>query len=68
MARAGFQPEESVQLWRNMAEESPNRMPQFLSTHPSSTTRIRELEAQQATVQPLYQQARASGLAPNCRR
>jgi len=68
MAKAGFDPEESIQLWRNMAEESPNRMPQFLSTHPSSSNRIRQLDAQQSAVQPLYQQARSSGLAPSCSR
>jgi len=68
MARAGFRPEESIELWRNMAEESPSSMPQFLSTHPSSRTRIRELEARQSQVQPLYQQARAAGLRPDCNR
>lgn len=68
MAKAGFNPDGSVQLWRNMAEESPNSMPAFLSTHPSSSARIRQLEAQLGVVEPMYQQARAAGLRPNCTR
>jgi len=68
MAKAGFRPDASVQLWRNMGEENPSSMPQFLSTHPSSDTRIQDLEARLPTVDPIYQQARAQGRAPNCSR
>ena len=68
MAKAGFNPDASVQLWRNMAEESPSSVPQFLSTHPSSSTRIRQLEERLPVVEPVYRQARASGLRPACRR
>ncbi len=68
MARAGFRPDASITLWQNMAEASPSKMPQFLSTHPSSETRIKDLRAEITTVQPLYEQARAAGRKPNCRR
>ena len=68
MARAGFEPIQSVQLWQNMAEANPSSMPQFLSTHPSSDTRIKDLREEVKQVQPLYEQARAAGLKPNCSR
>ncbi|MBT8421539.1 MAG: M48 family metallopeptidase [Gammaproteobacteria bacterium] len=68
MAQAGFRPDASVELWRNMAEESPRSMPQFLSTHPSSDTRIEQLQARLPAVEPVYEQARAAGLRPDCSR
>jgi predicted Zn-dependent protease len=68
LAPAGFRPEASVELWRNMAEESPSSMPAFLSTHPSSNTRISDLQAQISVVTPMYQQALAQGRKPNCSR
>lgn len=44
-----------------------NTPPQLLSTHPSNENRIAELQAQQAQVLPLYEQARANGLVPQCK-
>lgn len=67
MAKAGFDPRESVQLWRNMAKASPGAPPEFLSTHPASSTRIRQLEADMAAVMPLYENARRQGRIPNCK-
>ena len=68
MARAGFNPAEAIPLWQNMSAASGgNNPPQLLSTHPSNESRIAELQAQQAEVEPLYQQARASGLVPQCK-
>ena len=44
MAAAGFDPRESVKFWERMkAQASGGRTPQFLSTHPSHETRIRDL-------------------------
>lgn len=68
MARAGFKPEESVQLWKNMAAEGGGGMPQFLSSHPSSNTRIRDLNARIPAVMPTYNEAVAAGRRPNCQR
>ncbi|MEY1662031.1 M48 family metallopeptidase [Isoalcanivorax beigongshangi] len=68
MAKAGFNPAESVTLWQNMAAASGGGGgPQFLSTHPSSASRIRELQSQLASVMPDYQQARAAGRVPSCK-
>ena len=44
MARAGYDPRESVRLWRRMAEANERQPPEFLSTHPSHGTRIQQLE------------------------
>lgn len=47
MAKAGYDPRESVQLWRRMdeASEGSGRPPEFLSTHPNPETRITNLQA-----------------------
>lgn len=57
-ARAGFDPRGAVSVWQKMARASDGEPPQFLSTHPSTENRIRDLEAYAARVEPLYQQAR----------
>jgi predicted Zn-dependent protease len=67
MARAGFDPRESVNLWRNMSAASGSQPPEFLSTHPSHGTRIEQLEAQMPTALNLYQQAQSQGSTPNCK-
>ena len=44
MAKAGFNPEQSVNLWQNMAKtSSDDRQPEFMSTHPLPATRIHNL-------------------------
>ena len=60
-ARGGYRPEASVELWKKMLAASGNGGPNFLSTHPSGTNRIQELEANLPKVQQLYQQARQQG-------
>ena len=57
-ARAGFNPEAAVQLWKKMGEATGNQGgPAFLSTHPSGPDRIRELQSNVPKVQALYQAA-----------
>lgn len=43
MARAGYNPQESVKFWERMEQASQNSPPEFLSTHPSHGTRIQQL-------------------------
>lgn len=57
-ARAGYDPRAAVTLWQKMAAlEQGRSQPEFLSTHPSSSTRIADLQAISERVLPLYQQA-----------
>ncbi|ABM40458.1 peptidase M48, Ste24p [Acidovorax sp. JS42] len=57
-ARAGYNPQAAVSLWRKMGEATGNGGIAFLSTHPSGPDRIRELEQNVPKVQGLYQAAR----------
>lgn len=67
MAKAGFDPEGAVVLWRNMVAAGGSRPPQWLSTHPDPASRLRELEARAAGLTPVMQAARHSGQTPRCR-
>jgi predicted Zn-dependent protease len=58
-ARAGYDPRAGITLWRKMQAANKGAPPQWLSTHPASDTRIREIEAHLPQVLPLYY--RASG-------
>lgn len=68
MARAGFRPEEAPKLWENMAAQGGASAPELLSTHPSPTSRIRDLSAQVPSVMPLYQARVSAGRLPKCPR
>lgn len=68
MARAGFDPSESVALWRNMSAKGNGQPPEFMSTHPSHATRIERLQAGLTQAEPLYREARAQGMRPACKR
>ncbi len=57
-ARAGYDPRAGVSLWQKMAANNKGAPPQWLSTHPSSDTRIGEIEANLPKVIPLYERAR----------
>lgn len=66
MARAGFDPRESIQLWKNMARAGGGGTPEFLSTHPSGSTRIQDLSNAMPEALALFEEARAAGRAPRC--
>ena len=59
-ARAGFDPRAGVALWQKMGSTNKNAPPQWLSTHPSGTTRIADIEANLPKVMPLYLAAKSS--------
>lgn len=67
MAKAGFDPRESVALWKNMAEKNETKVPEFMSTHPSGDTRIESLVSQFPTALGYFNEAKAAGKNPNCR-
>lgn len=66
MAKAGFDPRASVVLWKKMAAAGGNGGPVFISTHPASGTRIKDLENRMSKAMPLYEKARAQGKTPRC--
>jgi predicted Zn-dependent protease len=53
-ARAGYDPKAGVTLWQKMLGANKGAPPQFLSTHPSGSTRIQDIEAKLPKVVPLY--------------
>ena len=56
-ARAGYNPAAGVTLWQKMGAMSKGAPPEFLSTHPSGPTRIKDIEANLPKVEGLYQRA-----------
>lgn len=66
MARAGFDPRQSVKLWQNMDAASKGQQPnEFVSTHPSNANRIQALQAHMNNAMQIYQNAPNH---PNCRK
>ncbi|GKS69538.1 peptidase family M48 [Nitrosomonas sp. PY1] len=69
MAKAGFNPTESITLWQKMSQASQGSRPvEFLSTHPSHETRIEELREHMPKSMELMRQAHAIGKNPNCQK
>jgi predicted Zn-dependent protease len=58
-ARAGFDPRAGVTLWQKMGAANKGAPPQWLSTHPSGTRRIADIQANLPKVMPLYERAMA---------
>ncbi|WP_199141537.1 M48 family metallopeptidase [Pedobacter sp. ASV12] len=44
-AMAGYDPDEAIPFWQRMNAANQNKVPEFLSTHPSDETRIKKLAA-----------------------
>ncbi|MGR5178176.1 M48 family metallopeptidase [Vibrio parahaemolyticus] len=51
MAKSGFDPEQSIELWKNMSKASGgSQPPELLSTHPSHSTRISDLRQKSSSL------------------
>lgn len=59
-ARAGYDPRAGITLWQKMSAANKGAPPQWLSTHPSGSTRIAEMERNLSKVLPLYERAQRS--------
>jgi len=61
-ARSGHDPRAAVTVWQKMSKLAQStgkgQPPQFLSTHPSHESRIRDIEANLPRVMPLYEKSR----------
>ncbi|WP_151669582.1 M48 family metallopeptidase [Nitrincola schmidtii] len=66
MARAGFDPRESIQLWENMRQKAGGSPVEFLSTHPGHGTRIRTLQESMPEAMVKFENARRQGRVPRC--
>lgn len=55
MAMAGYDPRQAPKFWERMATGGGSAPPEFLSTHPSDATRIRQLNEYLAEALPYYQ-------------
>jgi len=66
IAKAGFDPAESVTLWQNMSQAG-SAPPEFMSTHPSNSTRIKKLSARIPKANIAYQNAIKQNQRANCR-
>jgi predicted Zn-dependent protease len=56
-ARAGYNPQAGISLWQKMGASSKGAPPQWMSTHPSGSNRITNMENNLPKVVPLYQRA-----------
>lgn len=57
MAMAGYDPREAPKFWERMAAQSGgSQMPEFLSTHPSHDTRIKDLNVNMGEAMKYYLQ------------
>ena len=56
-ARAGYDPQAGVTLWQKMSALGGSSTTEWLSTHPASGTRIRDIEANIPKVEGLYERA-----------
>lgn len=61
MAAAGYDPNETIRFWKRMSEAtgSSGAPPEFMSTHPSHETRIRDLTRWIPEAMPLYENSQS---------
>ncbi len=57
MARAGYDPSESIKLWERMGASGGKKPPEFMSTHPSDDTRRGNLEKWMSGAKAEYSKA-----------
>jgi len=62
-ARAGFDPRAGIALWQKMGAVNKSQPLPFLSTHPSGSKRIEDMDKNMYLVLPVF--ARARGLDPD---
>jgi predicted Zn-dependent protease len=66
MAKAGFDPRASLELWQAMSRLGGEQPLAFLSTHPSHDSRIQDLSQGMDASVALFDEAVRAGRRPNC--
>ena len=64
-ADAGYDPREAIPLWQRMGKESKKAPAEFLSTHPTSSTRISNIRGWMPKAMIYYENAKAHEAAIN---
>jgi len=64
-AQAGYDPQEAVRVWERMEQAGGGQPPEFLSTHPSHGTRIKQLQEWMPEALGLYAQASKAPSTPD---
>lgn len=68
MARAGYDPSATLDLWREMGGGNRSqRPPEWLSTHPDPDFRLADIARNLAPALVAYNQALDAGVRPRCR-
>lgn len=65
MSKAGYDPSESVNFWDRFSQAGGGSPPEFLSTHPASTTRREHLRSLLPKVMPDYEASAKIGVGRN---
>lgn len=63
MARAGYDPREAVRFWERMEGLGGQKVPEFLSTHPSHQTRVKRLQEGLPEALEIWRKARGGAPA-----
>lgn len=56
-AKAGYNPEAAVTLWRKMLQVEGASVPEWLSTHPDTRSRLQHVEEEAKRLMPIYAEA-----------
>lgn len=62
MAMAGYNPQEAINFWQRMSKTGGAEPPQFLSTHPNHSTRIKELKEFMPKALKYYNKGNGNGV------
>lgn len=63
-AKAGYDPRAAATLWQKMSKQSGGSKSDFFSTHPSSSKRIRSLDALAPSMMPYYEEKKPHPVYP----
>ena len=60
-AMAGYNPQAAIPFWQRMSASGAQKVPEFMSTHPSDATRVSQLQKLMPEAMKYYQPASSQG-------